>query len=64
MVRILLGALLGIVALSMLTYLVPNYSNGSSSSDVVVAEIGKDTITLPEMQRVIQSTIRGRQLPT
>jgi peptidyl-prolyl cis-trans isomerase D len=63
MVRILLGALLGIVALSMLTYLVPNYSNGSSSSDVVVAEIGKDTITLPEMQRVIQSTIRGRQLP-
>ena len=64
MVRILLGALLGVVALSMLTYLVPNYSNGSSSSDIVVAEIGKDTITLPEMQRVIQATIRGRQLPT
>jgi peptidyl-prolyl cis-trans isomerase D len=64
MVRILLGALLGVVALSMLTYLVPNYSNGSSGSDVVVAEIGKDTITLPEMQRVIQATIRGRQLPT
>ncbi|HEY1493285.1 MAG TPA: peptidyl-prolyl cis-trans isomerase [Candidatus Solibacter sp.] len=64
MVRILLGALLGVVALSMLTYLVPNYSNGSSSSDMVVAEIGKDTITLPEMQRVIQATIRGRQLPT
>uniref|UniRef100_Q02CZ7 Periplasmic chaperone PpiD n=1 Tax=Solibacter usitatus (strain Ellin6076) TaxID=234267 RepID=Q02CZ7_SOLUE len=64
MVRILLGALLGVVALSMLTYLVPNYNTGSSTSDVVVAEIGKDTITLPEMQRVIQATIRGRQLPT
>ena len=63
MVRILLGALLGVVALSMLTYLVPNYNTGSSTSDVVVAEIGKDTITLPEMQRVIQATIRGRQLP-
>jgi peptidyl-prolyl cis-trans isomerase D len=64
MVRILLGALLGVVALSMLTYLVPNYSNGSSSSsDLVVAEIGKETITLPDMQRMIQMTIRGRQLP-
>ncbi|MCU1236295.1 MAG: PpiC-type peptidyl-prolyl cis-trans isomerase [Candidatus Solibacter sp.] len=64
MVRILLGALLGVVALSMLTYLVPNYSNGSSGSDLIVAEIGKETITLPDMQRVIQLTIRGRQLPT
>ena len=43
MVRILLGALLGVVALSMLTYLVPNYNTGSSSSDLVVAEIGKET---------------------
>jgi peptidyl-prolyl cis-trans isomerase D len=64
MVRILLGALLGVVALSMLTYLVPNYNTGSSSSDLVVAEIGKETITLPDMQRMIQMTIRGRQLPT
>ena len=31
---------------------------------MVVAEIGKDTITLPEVQRVIQATMRGRQLPT
>ena len=64
-VRILLGGLLLLVAFSMLTYLVPNYNNGSSSgSDQVVAEIGKDTITLPEMQRLIQATMRGRQLPT
>ena len=62
-VRILLGALLLLVAFSMLTYLVPNYSNGSSSSDVVIAEIGKDSITLAETQRLIQATIRGRQLP-
>jgi peptidyl-prolyl cis-trans isomerase D len=64
MVRILLGALLGVVALSMLTYLVPNYNTGSSSSDLVVAEIGNEKITLPDMQRMIQMTIRGRQLPT
>ena len=48
----------------MLTYLVPNYNNGSSSgSDTVIAEIGKDTITLAETQRLIQATVRGRQLP-
>jgi peptidyl-prolyl cis-trans isomerase D len=63
-VRILLGGLLLLVAFSMLTYLVPNYNNGSSSgSDLVVAEIGKDTITLAETQRLIQATIRARQLP-
>jgi peptidyl-prolyl cis-trans isomerase D len=63
-VRILLGGLLLLVAFSMLTYLVPNYNNGSSSgSDMVIAEIGKDTITLAETQRLIQATIRARQLP-
>ena len=63
-VRILLGGLLVLVAFSMLTYLVPNYNNGSStSSDTVVAEVGKDTITLAETQRLIQATVRGRQLP-
>ena len=62
-VRILLGGLLLLVAFSMLTYLVPNYSNGSSGSDTLIAEIGKDTITLAEAQRLIQATVRGRQLP-
>src|SRR5664279_3747649 len=47
----------------MLTYLVPSYGNGSSGSDMIIAEIGKDTITLAETQRLIQTTIRGRQLP-
>src|SRR5271169_678640 len=62
-VRILLGGLLLVVAFSMLTYLVPNYNNGSTGSDMVVAEVGKETITLAEMQRLIQATVRGRQLP-
>ncbi len=58
-VRILLGALLLLVALSMLTYLVPNYNTGSNTSDTVVAEIGKDdVITLPEVQRLIQNTVQ------
>lgn len=62
-VRILLGALLLLVGFSMLTYLVPSYGDGSSSSGTVVAEIGKEAITLVEAQRLIQSAVRGRQLP-
>ena len=61
--RILLGGLLLVVAFSMLTYLVPSYNTGSTGSDTVIAEIGKDTITLAEAQRLVQATVRGRQLP-
>jgi peptidyl-prolyl cis-trans isomerase D len=63
-VRILLGVILVVVSFSMLTYLIPNFSSGSSDpSDMVVAEIGKDTLTLPEVQTMIQQTMRGRQIP-
>jgi len=62
-VRIALGALLVLVALSMLTYLIPSYNTGSSPTDVVVAEVGEEQITLPDVQRLIQNTMRGRQLP-
>jgi peptidyl-prolyl cis-trans isomerase D len=63
-VRILLGALLLVVALSMLTYLVPNYNTGGPArADSVVATVGPDDITVAEVQHLIQSTMRGRQLP-
>jgi peptidyl-prolyl cis-trans isomerase D len=63
-VRILLGGLLLLVALSMLTYLVPTYNQGgSSASDGVIASVGGDTITLLDMQKVIQGTLRNKQLP-
>ncbi|MFZ0935917.1 MAG: peptidyl-prolyl cis-trans isomerase [Bryobacteraceae bacterium] len=62
-VRILLGALLLLVALSMLTYLVPNYNTGAPTSDSVVASVGKDDITTGEVMHLIQSTMRGKQLP-
>ncbi|MGC9945435.1 MAG: peptidylprolyl isomerase [Bryobacteraceae bacterium] len=63
-VRIMLGALLLLVALSMLTYLVPSYNmGGSGGSDQVVAEIGKEAITLPEVQQIVQMNMRGRQMP-
>ena len=62
-VRILLGALLLVVAFSMLTYLVPNYSSGNDPTDQVVAEVGKTTVTLPDVQRAIQNVMRGQQIP-
>lgn len=63
-VRILLTVLLGLVGLSMLTYLIPNYDiGGNSSSDQVVAQVGKEQITLTDVQRVVQTALRGRQLP-
>jgi peptidyl-prolyl cis-trans isomerase D len=64
MVRILLGALLLIVALSMLTYLIPTYDTGTSdASGQVVAEVGKEVITVPDVQKLIQGNMRQRQLP-
>ena len=62
-VRILLGALLLLVALSMLTYLVPQYNTGAPTPDSVVASVGKDEITSGDVMRLIQATMRGRQLP-
>ena len=63
-IRILLGAMLMLVALSMLTYLIPNYNTGSSAgSDQVVAKVGKDEITLIDVQKLVQSTMRNKQLP-
>ena len=63
-VRILLGALLVLVALSMLTYLIPSYGTGvSNTPDTVIATVGGDTITMLDMQKVIQDTLKARQLP-
>jgi peptidyl-prolyl cis-trans isomerase D len=63
MVRIFLGAILVVVSLSMLTYLVPSYGNGSSANDQVVAQIGKEILTTQDVQAQIETTMRGRQIP-
>ncbi len=63
-VRILLGGLLLVVAISMLTYLVPNYDTGNNaSSGTVVATVGSDQITVNDVQKLVQSSMRGKQLP-
>jgi peptidyl-prolyl cis-trans isomerase D len=63
-VRILLGGLLLVVALSMLTYLVPNYgTSGPARADQVVASVGGTDVTVGEVQHLIQNAMKGRQLP-
>ena len=64
MVRIMLGGLLGIVALSMLLYLIPG-SGGPTGSrkDQVVAEIGGVPLSVSEVQRQIQSVLKNKQFP-
>ncbi|MBV9404595.1 MAG: peptidylprolyl isomerase [Acidobacteriaceae bacterium] len=61
-VRILLGVLLGLVAISMLFYLIPGgTSGGGFSNQNVVATVGDDKITSVDIQRAIQAVTRGQQ---
>ena len=64
-VRILLGAILTVVALSMVTYLIPGSGTSTSGSaqDNVVAKVGDMNITVTEMQRLLQNALRQGQIP-
>jgi peptidyl-prolyl cis-trans isomerase D len=62
--KYILGGLLTIVALSMVTYLIPNYSMGTTtSSNPVLAEIGGRKITALEAQQMFQKYSSGRIPP-
>jgi len=65
-VRLLLGALLVMVGISMLTYLVPSYNTGAGGgpSDTVVAQVAGEAITQLDVQRAVQIAMRGRQIPS
>jgi len=60
-VRILLGALLVLVAASMLVYLIPGGPGGpSASGQNVVAAVGSDKITTNDVQRAVQRITQGQ----
>ncbi|MGA8029643.1 MAG: SurA N-terminal domain-containing protein, partial [Bryobacteraceae bacterium] len=60
-VRILLGALLGLVALSMLIYLIPGGTGGAGSANQnVVAAVGDDQVTTVDVQRAVQNITRNQ----
>ncbi|MDE3160123.1 MAG: peptidylprolyl isomerase [Acidobacteriota bacterium] len=63
-VKIFLGALLLLVALSMLTYLIPTYDTGTAdASNQLVAQVGKEAISMLDVQKLVQNSLRARQLP-
>jgi len=64
-VRILLGAILAVVALSMVTYLIPGGgpTTGGSGSDANVATIGDIKVSMLEAQKAVQNGLRGANLP-
>ncbi len=64
-VRYFLGGLLGLIALSMVITLIPGFgSSTSSGDDQVVAEIGKNRLTVREVQSDVQQLVRSRQIPS
>jgi len=62
-VRIVLGGVLVVVALSMLLYLVPSYNSGAIAADTTVAKVGNDEITINDVRQHIQRVMKGRQMP-
>lgn len=63
LVRIMLGGLLLLVALSMVTYLIPGGWLGAGADSQVVAEFGKEILTLPRVNQVVQQELRGQSIP-
>jgi peptidyl-prolyl cis-trans isomerase D len=63
-VRILLGAILAVVALSMVTYLIPGGPTmGSGGGDTNIAKVGDQNVTMLEAQKAVQNGLRGANLP-
>jgi peptidyl-prolyl cis-trans isomerase D len=65
-VRAILTGLLGLVALSMVTYLIPTsgMDSGATTDQSVVAVIGKDQLTAQQVSKIVQNMTRNRQLPS
>jgi len=62
-VRYLLGGLLGLVALSMVITLIPGFGSATRAPEQVVAEIGKETLTVREVQTTLQGMMRNKSIP-
>src|SRR4051794_12120371 len=61
-VRILMSVLLGLIAISMLWYLIPGGSGSGfgNGTDSVVATVGNEKITMTDLQRGLQAVTRGQ----
>src|SRR4051794_21150908 len=63
-VRYLIGGILGIVALSMVTYLIPNYQNSNATpTNPIIFEVGGEQVTASDAQAAFQQSSQGRLPP-
>lgn len=61
--KILLSVVLGVVALSMLLYLIPGAGTPvAGPNENVVAEIGSEQVTVPQVEQAIRNAFRGAQV--
>jgi peptidyl-prolyl cis-trans isomerase D len=63
MVRYVLTGLLALVALSMVTYLVPGAGSPTGPDEQIIAKIGDESLTLREVQMNVQAAMRNKQFP-
>src|SRR5882672_10948261 len=62
-VRILLGAVIGVLGIGMLSYLLPTGPTADSESNDTVAKIGDQTVTLAEVRQQLSEIERRNQVP-
>ncbi len=64
-VKLMLGGLLFMVALSMLLYLVPNYTDPSqvNGADPVILTVGSKKLKMSDAQKEFQQLVAGRGVP-
>jgi peptidyl-prolyl cis-trans isomerase D len=61
--RILIGIFVGLIAISMLLYLVPQGPGTGASSTDTIATVGSQSISLQEVQQQMAQMSQGRQIP-
>ena len=62
-VRILFGVVIGLLAVSMLLYLVPQGPNSAETSTDVVARVGDQTVTLADVRQKLDDIRRNNPIP-
>ena len=62
-VRIILGAVVGVLGMGMLLYLVPQGPSTDAESSDVVAKVGDQTVTLAEVKQQLSDIERRNQVP-
>jgi peptidyl-prolyl cis-trans isomerase D len=63
LVRVFIGIFIGMIAISMLLYLVPQGPSGDTESSDVVAKVGDQTVTLAEVRQQLSEIERRNQVP-